>query len=293
MTKFPRTVVGGVSMPRIICGSNWFLGVSHTSRAKDRFIKDLFDTPHKIANLLEVFMRHGCNAVMAPASQILVDAIKEVQQRAGEKMIYVSTPGYLDMGKPDSWKPAADQAKAWGATFCFPHQSVTDPRIDRVNRCLMPQLVEHLRYVREAGMVPGLSTHTPESIVCSDASGADVESYVQPYNAAGFLCQVETDWVQQVIQNAKKPVMTIKPFGVNRVLPPTALAFVWNTIRDCDMVTIGTMNAYEAEEDIELSLAILERRKPDVQLQYTRSKHSIAPQAEATQRIKREDVRPK
>jgi len=39
MTEFPRTNVGGVSLPRMIIGSNWFLGYSHTSLAKDHFIK--------------------------------------------------------------------------------------------------------------------------------------------------------------------------------------------------------------------------------------------------------------
>ena len=45
MIQFPRTMVGGISLPRLICGSNWMLGFSHTSKAKDRFIKELFDTP--------------------------------------------------------------------------------------------------------------------------------------------------------------------------------------------------------------------------------------------------------
>ena len=121
---------------------------------------------------------------------------------------------------------------------------------------------EFLRIVREMGMIPGLSTHMPEAITCADACGADVASYVQPYNAAGFLCQVETDWVQQVINNAKNPVMTIKPLAAGRLLPPTGLAFVWNTIRDCDMVTIGTMSTYEAEEDIELVWPCWSTAKP-------------------------------
>jgi hypothetical protein len=115
----------------------------------------------------------------------------------------------------------------------------------------------------------------PEAITCADACGADVESYVQPYNATGFLCQVETDWVQRIIQTARKPVMTIKPLAAGRLLPPTGLAFVWNTIRDCDMVTIGTMSTYEAEEVIEISLACLERRKAEVELQRTRSKRTL------------------
>ena len=42
MDTFPRTTVGGVSLPRLIIGSNWFLGYSHTSQAKDKFIKDIF-----------------------------------------------------------------------------------------------------------------------------------------------------------------------------------------------------------------------------------------------------------
>ena len=38
MDEFPRTMVGGVSLPRLIIGSNWFKGYSHTSVPKDHFI---------------------------------------------------------------------------------------------------------------------------------------------------------------------------------------------------------------------------------------------------------------
>ena len=40
MKKFPRVEVGGISLPRIIIGTNWFLGYSHTSAAKSRFIRE-------------------------------------------------------------------------------------------------------------------------------------------------------------------------------------------------------------------------------------------------------------
>ncbi|MDH7568700.1 MAG: hypothetical protein QHJ73_03845 [Armatimonadota bacterium] len=274
MAQFPRTMVGGVSMPRLICGSNWFLGFSHTSRAKDRLIKEMFDTPQKMARVVEVFARHGCNAFMSQQSEFVAEALREVEQRTGVPMIWITTPGYVN-GDPASWKRQVEECKKLGATFCFPHQGVTDPRIDRVNRRLMPDLVEHLAFVRQMGMIPGLSSHAPEAITAADASGADVETYITPYNAAGFLCQVETDWIQRVIHNAKKPVMTIKPLAAGRLLPPTGLAFVWNTIRDCDMVTLGTFSTYEAEESIELSLACLQRRTADVELQYTRSKSTL------------------
>jgi hypothetical protein len=48
--------------------------------------------------------------------------------------------------------------------------------------------------------------------------------------------QIEADWVMRVIQNARKPVLTIKPLAAG--LPVVGLAFVW-AIRDRDIVTIA------------------------------------------------------
>jgi len=115
----------------------------------------------------------------------------------------------------------------------------------------------------------------PETIIYADKMAADVETYIQLYNSAGFLMQVEADWVMRIIREAKKPVMTIKPLAAGRILPVVGLAFVWNTIRDQDMVTIGTTTPEEAREVIELSLDLLNRRLPENQLQETRSKKSL------------------
>ena len=272
MAEFPRTTVGGLSLPRLICGSNWLLGYSHTTVAKDRLIKELFDIPAKVAKVIEVFARAGCNAFMSMPNEFVRAALDEVEQRTGTEMLWVATPGYAEGGAPDSWKRSVELTQRLRAQFCFPHQSVTDPLLDKANKRLDPLLLDHLRLVREAGLIPGLSSHAPEAIICADACDADVETYIQPYNAAGFLCQVETDWLQHIIRSARKPVMTIKPLAAGRVHPVTGLTFAWNTIRDCDMITLGTMSTYEAEEVIEISLACLERRKAEIELQFTRSK---------------------
>jgi len=256
-------------MPRLVCGCNSFLGYSHISHARDKHIRELFDKPAKMANVVEVFARRGCNAFLSGPSEFTYQAIAEVQQRTGIQMLWMATPGASNL---DEWKRAVDQCRAWGVTFCLPHQSVTDPRLDRLASRLTPELIEFLACIRQAGMIPGLSTHTPESIVFTDNTpDADVATCLQPYNAAGFYCQVETDWLGWIIRNAKRPITVIKP------LPPTGLTFVWNTIRECDMVAIGTMSVYEAEEDIELSMSILDRRAADIQLQVTRSKETLIP----------------
>ena len=275
MAGFPRTEVGGLSLPRLICGSNWMLGYSHQTLAKDTFIKELFDTPQKAANVIEVFARHGCNAFMSGAMEFVREALDEVEQRAGVEMIYIATPSYPEWGKPETWERAVAHAKQLRAQFCFPHQNVTDPLLDRPRRRLSDLLQDHLRLVRQYEMIPGLSSHTPESVTCSDACDADVATYIQPYNSAGFLCQVEPDWLQRLFRHAKKPVMTIKPLAAGKLHPIAGLTYSWNTLRPIDMITVGTMSTYEAEEVIEISRACLENRDADLTLQVTRSKQAL------------------
>ncbi len=276
MTDFPRTMVGGVSLSRMIIGTNWFLGYSHTSLAKDNFIKG-FQTRENIANIITVFLQHGIDVVMGMPVPLLHNAIRDAEDRVGRKVTLVLTPHFNTLpGGPAESEPdrVFDECKKMGATFCMPHQCVTDGLIDRMHEKIR-DIDKYTKMIRDRGMIPGLSTHMPEAVTIADATGADVETYIQLYNAAGFLMQVEADWVMRIIAKAKKPVMTIKPLAAGRLLPPVGLAFVWSTIRDQDMVTIGTTTPDEAKEVIDLSLDFLNRRMPDNQLQATRSKKSL------------------
>jgi hypothetical protein len=269
-------MVGGVSLPRLLIGSNWFLGYSHTTLAKDKFIKD-FQTRERIVSVLDTFLEYGIDAVMGPLSQHLEDSVRDAEQRFGQRIIRIYTPAFdlsPNAASENCAEAVFDQCAAFGATYCMPHQCVTDALVDRRSGVIR-ELDRYTRMIRERGMIPGLSTHMPEAIVYADAMGADVETYIQIYNAAGFLMQVEADWVMRVISQAKKPVMTIKPLAAGKLLPVVGLAFVWNTIRDQDMVTVGTTTPDEAREVIELSLDLLDRRIPDNTLQATRSKNSL------------------
>ena len=273
---FPRTMVGGISLPRLLVGTNWFLGWSHTSLAKDNFIKE-YQTRERIVAMLNVFLEYGIDAVMAPLSPHLDNSIREVEQKTGHRITRIYTPEFNlnpDTTPANQAEAVFDQCAALGATFCMPHQSVTDALVDR-RAGVISDLDQYTRMIRERGMLPGLSTHMPETIIYADKMGADVETYIQLYNSAGFLMQVEADWVMKVIREAKKPVMTIKPLAAGRILPVVGLAFVWNTIRDQDMVTIGTTTPAEAREVIELSLDLLNHRLPENKLQETRSKQSL------------------
>jgi hypothetical protein len=278
MTDFPRTTIEGLSVSRMLIGTNWFLGYSHTSAAQDRLIKDTMDAT-RIADILEVFFRAGVDTIYGarPESPHLEDAIKDAEDRTGRGCVRMGTPVFDLSGTPQAEcenERILDAFAGIGTRVCLPHQCTTDALADRTTRTIR-RMDAYCAKIRERGMIPGLSTHMPEVPLYADESGLDVGTYIQIYNAAGFLMQIEVDWVHRMIWNRRNPVITIKPLAAGRVVPLVGLAFSWSTLRDCDMVCIGTFTPYEAEEVLEISRSLLDRRVPDVSLQETRSKASV------------------
>src|SRR5512141_2735028 len=190
-SAFPRTLVGDVSLPRLLIGTNWFLGYSHTSLAKDKFIQHL-QSRERIVGVIQAFLAYGIDAILGPPNEHLDCAIRDAEQQAGRPVTRIYTPGFdLVPGRaagPNSGSPedVFDRCAAYGARFCLPHQCVTDALIDR-RAGVIRDLDHYTRLIRERGMIPGLSTHMPEAIVYADGQDADVATYLQPYNAAGFL----------------------------------------------------------------------------------------------------------
>ena len=121
-------------------------------------------------------------------------------------------------------------------------------------------------------MVPGLSTHRPETITTCDKAGYDVATYIQPYNPIGFLCPLETDGVARIINSTEKPVIVIKPLGAGRVLPPTGLNFCYSTIKPVDTICIGMFSLEEVEEDVNLARSLITGVETRQQYTYSRSK---------------------
>lgn len=265
---FPRTTVAGVSVSRLLIGTNWMLGWSHTGPAADHQIKKRFPDGKSAYPMLKTFLDHGVDTMMGLLEQekVMQDAINYAQDKSGKKIIAIDTP-ILNVDDNEMARNEARQrirrSREAGATFCLLHHSSAEQLVNK-NKHQICRLDDYTDMIRQEGMIPGLSAHMPELILYSDENGYDVETYIQLYNCMGFLMQIEIETVNQIIRNAKKPVMTIKPMAAGRVSPFVGLNFVWNTIRDCDMVTIGCTDAEEAAEDIEFSLAAIERREPNV-----------------------------
>ncbi len=265
---FPRTTVGGLSLSRMIMGINWLFGYSHTGPAADAGIKEKYQKPEDFFPVFKAYLDRGVDTIMGPFSvtPLGVDAVKYAEDKLGKKIIIVDTPNINVEDSPEGRREAEKLIKKShdiGSPITLLFHACVEALMDKHKREI-PRVSDYLSMIRDAGNVPGLGAHDPNVVLYADQNGYDVETYIQIFNCMGFLMQVEVESIARIINNAKKPVMTIKPMAAGRCTPFVGFTFAWNAIRDCDMVTVGAGSALEAIEDINLSKAILEKRFPDL-----------------------------
>lgn len=275
MKEFPRTTVAGVSLPRMIIGSNWVLGYSHRSASADAMIRSRYSEKEAVCDLLCAYLGYGIDAMMAPfvgldlkPIRVLMDGIHMAEDRMGRKMILIDTPVINVDDTAEGYDSAARKIEAVrknGADFCLLHHGSVEQLVCKRTGTI-DRLPEYTKMVRDNHMIPGLSAHMPELILYSDDHPEyDVQTYIQIYNCMGFLMQIEVEGVRRIIENAKKPVMSIKSMAAGRCTPYVGLTFSYASLRDCDMVTVGAHTPQEVHEDVEIALAAIERRYPDIE----------------------------
>jgi hypothetical protein len=254
-------------------------GWSHTGHAADVFIKEHHAKADATLSVINAFLEYGIDAWMAPFSSNpdCLERIQHIQDKIGKKLILIDTP-VLNM---DDTEEARKETRAilktsaeLGSTFCLIHHSCCEQLVNK-NKRTIERLPDYTDMIRERGLIPGLSAHMPEIIQYSDLNEYDVETYIQIFNCVGFMMQIEIESVIRIIHEAKKPVMTIKPMGAGRTTPYVGLTFNWNVLREKDMITVGCINEYEAHEDVEISLAALEKRLPNLEGRSSPAKTSI------------------
>ena len=83
---FPRTNVGGVSLPRMIMGINWLLGWSHTGAAADAGIREKYQRPEDFFPVFKAYVDRGVDAILGPLSknELGLAALKYAEDKLGK-----------------------------------------------------------------------------------------------------------------------------------------------------------------------------------------------------------------
>ena len=129
MKSFPRTEVAGVSLPRMLIGTNWMAGWSHRTPAADAMIREHHAESATICPMLETFVNNGIDAIMGlfSVTPAINMAIKETEQKLGKKIIKIDTP-IINVEDSAAGRAEAEAmiklSKENGATFCLIHEPV-------------------------------------------------------------------------------------------------------------------------------------------------------------------------
>ena len=264
---FPVTSVGGLSLSRMLCGTNTFFGFSHFSKARSTWLKRHF-TEDRILEVIERAAELGVTGIVSGPQPRMPDLLRRLREETGLQMHWIATPGKATAQEtlPDiQWCAQA------GAEICMLHPTFTDRHLHPAEGEISG-VEELLGRIRSLGMIPGLSTHRPETLQVATKAGYDAEVFILPLNVAGFLMPLETDWQARIIQETPKPVICIKPLAAGRVMPASGVPFVYQNAKPIDLMCIGMLSPEEVEEDVGLALAALSGLPAEQELDMTRSK---------------------
>lgn len=270
-SKIPEVEISGVKVSRLICGTNTFNGYSHFSKAKDVWLKRYF-TIERIVEVLEKCQELGITSLLGPINEKTCQVQEELKKRGKEPMIWISTTlGWLDKEK---LQEETEIASKMGNKLHAIHCSFVDSHlVSSKNR--IEDIEDLLSYIRKLGMIPGISTHRPETLTVLANSGYDVEFVILPFNSIGFLSNLEVNWIAKMIREFPKPIIVIKPLAAGRLMPEQGIPFVLNNIKETDAVAIGVMSPEEVEEDVAIFLDTLMNRHTNRDLLSTPSKSTV------------------
>ncbi|MGB9681516.1 MAG: hypothetical protein ACP5RW_04330 [bacterium] len=269
--KIPQVEISGVKVSRFICGTNPFNGYSHFSKARDIFMQRYF-TVDKVLEVLEKCQELGINSLIGPINEKTCLVQEELIRRGRPPMVWVSTTlGWLDkeLLKKET-KIAAEVGNKLHAIHC---SFVDSHLVSSKNE--IEDIEDLLKYIRDLGMIPGISTHRPETLTVLANSNYDIEFVILPFNSIGFLSNLEVNWIAKMIREFPKPIIAIKPLAAGRLMPEQGIPFVAENIKPNDTIAIGVMSPEEVEEDVAIFLDTLQKQHNKRELLNTPSKSTV------------------
>jgi hypothetical protein len=272
MPDFPSLTIEGVTISRIICGTNALLGYSHVSPGRDAWIREYFN-PARIARVFACCLELGVNAVMGPLHPRLIEALDETQRIAGARPVWVSTTdagmapkgrereaqqaraaGKIDEMVAIARESTAEQAaalKSAGAPICLFHGQWTDrwPSVDG----RLHEYDHYTRIIRQAGMIPGTSVHQSARMAEVAHGGYDIAVLATPANKSGWLMRPDQAAALKAIAEAGKPVIAIKTLACGRYETERSVPewLEWAVdVPGVQAIALGLMVEQEAEQSV-------------------------------------------
>ncbi|MFX0101899.1 MAG: hypothetical protein ACFFCS_20205 [Candidatus Hodarchaeota archaeon] len=249
--------------------------------------------------MIHLSQEYGVNCCVSSPREKVYDAIKITEKETGEKFHWICSPSIRPSvkGLDTNIFTQIDWCVDHDVSVCMPHRIYTDCVIDKENLVIGGTPFEELQgwmksygnivaiamrvysgipiktfkamykipypeisaYIRDKGMIPGLSTHYPESIKAVEKNGYDAPLINQPLNMKGYQSSVKPEELIKVIQGTKIQIQNIKPMAAGRLEPRPALEFCLKNIKKNDFLAVGFGKYEYCVEDGKILAELLEK----------------------------------
>ncbi len=234
---FPGFKIEDKELPIMLCGSSPFIGLGQFGFKAFEYRVRFYNHPDNMADIFVHFIRQGCKGVHIHCYDNIVKAVE---------MAYdVET---FPVAASLTTKDVAGQLKKLSkleTALVFVHSSYTDSLDEKVLRGMTKE-------IRDAGMIPGLTTNAPgTSIPVLDAMDIDFSVYRTPINKEGKYMNPSKELALQAVKGSAKKIVAMNPLA-GKINPGEGLPFV---MEYCDSFCVG----FTGKDQIDAVYKVLEK----------------------------------
>ena len=102
-----------------------------------------------------------------------------------------------------------------------------------------PPYPEISAYIRDKGMIPGLTSHFHKTLIAAEKNNYDAPVIVIPLNKIGFAANTYPNEIKELIQKTKRQIIAIKPMVAGHIPPREGLTFTLDIIKENDLMAVG------------------------------------------------------
>ena len=245
----PEVSVENLTLSKIVCGTNQFVGITHRWNPIDMLMHlRRFKDPGVVAKfMIYLFQELGINCTISSPRDKVYEAIKITEKEIGERFHWICSPSRRKTAKdlpPDVYKQI-DWCVERDVSVCLMQRGYVDKAIDTENLVIGGDIPEHppyeeiSAYIRDKGMIPGMSSHLHETIKAIEKNNYDVPLLVMPYNKIGYLANTDINNLIKFVHGFKGQFLAIKPMAAGRVPPKEGIHFTLDNIRENDLMSLG------------------------------------------------------
>jgi hypothetical protein len=249
MNLIPKLSLEKLKLSRMVCGTNQFMGITHRANPLDMLWHQIrFRKSETVARyFIYLLQNHGVNCCISSPRDKIFEAIQIAEKETGERFYWICTPSTRMTAKKmplDIWKQI-DWCVEHQVVVCMPHRDYTDNALNKSTLTIggkskdEPPYETIATYIRDKGMIPGLSTHYVESIDAVEKNHYDAKLIVQPLNKIGFESDTTPEILTKRIQTTKLTILNIKPMAAGRLTPQEAIPWCLERIKSTDFLAVG------------------------------------------------------